>query len=81
MKEEIIKLALDIYKKTFGYELDTVTVNEDGSTTHLHSDSFLDKHPERRDSPEFTKEEEIEEANLIAMMALAFYDGKSLFNN
>lgn len=48
----------EIYKKTFAYELERIKINEDGSTTHLHSDRFLDEHPERRNSPEFTEEEE-----------------------
>jgi hypothetical protein len=48
----------EIYKKTFAYELERIRINEDGSTTHLHSDRFLDEHPERRNSPEFTEEEE-----------------------
>ena len=81
MKEEIIKLAMDIYKKTLGYELDSIQVNDDGTTTHLHSDRFLDEHPERSDLPEFTDEEEKEQAEFIATMARTFYNGKSLFNN
>lgn len=81
MKEEIIKLAMDIYKKTLGYELDSIQVNDDGTTTHLHSDRFLDEHPERSDLPEFTDEEEKEQAEFIATMARAFYNGKSLFDN
>lgn len=79
--EKIIKQAWEIYKKTLSYELDSLQVNDDGTTTHLHSDKFLDEHPERRDSPEFTDEEEKEQAELIATMARAFYDGKSLFDN
>ncbi len=50
-----------IYKKTLGYQLERVVVNNDGTTTHLHSDKFLDEHPERRESPEFTEEEEKEQ--------------------
>ncbi len=50
-----------IYKKTLSYELESVVVNNDGTTTHLHSDKFLDEHPERRESPEFTEEEEKEQ--------------------
>lgn len=79
--EKIIKQAWEIYKKTLSYELDSLQVNDDGTTTHLHSDKFLDEHPERRDSPEFTDGEEKEQAELIATMARAFYDGKSLFDN
>ena len=81
MKEEIIKLAMEIYKKTLSYELDSLQVNDDGTTTHMHSDRFLDEHPERRNSPEFTDKEEEEQAVLIATMARAVYKGISLFNN
>lgn len=81
MKEETMKLAWEIYKKTLGYELDSLQVNDDGTTTHLHSDRFLDETQERMDSPEFTDEEEKKQAELIATMARAFYNGKPLFNN
>lgn len=78
--EKTIKLAWDIYKKTLSYELDSLQVNDDGTTTHLHSQKFLDEHPERMDSPEFTDEEEKAQAQLIATMARTFYNGKSLFD-
>ena len=58
----------NIYKKTVAYDLEKVVINEDGTTSHLHSDSFLDKHPERRESPQFTEEEEIEQANFMVAM-------------
>lgn len=80
-KEEILKLASDIYKKTLGYELDRLVVNDDGKTTHLHSDRFLDEHPERKGSPEFTKEEEKEQVNSLMHLVEKFYDGHSLFHN
>lgn len=79
--EEVIKLEKDIYKKTLSYELERLVVNEDGTTTHLHSDRFLDEHPERNDSPEFTKEEEKEQANFMIHLVENFYDGHSLFHN
>ena len=60
---------MDIYKKSMAYELETVTVNDDGTTTHLHSDAFLDQHPERRDSPEYTEAEEIEQIEFLAKIA------------
>lgn len=68
--ENIVSLDLihEIYKKTFGYSLDRITINDDGTTTHLHSDEFLEKHPERVSSPEFT-EEEIEEAKFMYELA------------
>lgn len=58
----------NIYKKTVAYDLEKVVINEDGTTTHLHSDSFLDKHPARRESPQFTEEEEFKQANFMAAM-------------
>lgn len=63
---DIIK---EIYKKTLGYELESVIVNKDGTITHKHSDKFLDEHPERKDSPEFTGEEEQEQIDFIAKVA------------
>ena len=59
----------NIYKKTVAYDLEKVVINEDGTTTHLHSDSFLDKHPARRESSQFTEEEEFKQANFMAAMA------------
>lgn len=79
--EKIIKLAREIYKKTLSYELDSLQVNDDGTTAHMHSDKFLDEHPERMASPEFTDEEEKEQAQLIATVARTFYNGKTLFDN
>ena len=65
----IENIATEIYKKTLGYELDKLKVNDDGTTTHIHSDRFLDEHPERKDNPEFTDEEEIEQIKFIAEIA------------
>lgn len=65
---EFVELAKSIYKKTLAYELDTYKVNEDGSTTHLHSDKFMDEHPERT-SAEYTEEEELAALEYIASMA------------
>lgn len=65
-----LELIHDIYKKTFGYFLDRIVINDDGTTSHIHSDEFLEKHPERVLSPEFTKEEEIEEAKFIYGMII-----------
>jgi hypothetical protein len=59
------KLLHEVYKKTFAYEFEKVIVNEDGTTTYLHSDSFLDGHPERRNSPEMTEEELKEQREFI----------------
>ena len=59
----------NIYKKTIAYDLEKVVINEDGTTSHLHSDSFLDKHTERRETPQLTEEEQIEQANFMVVMA------------
>jgi len=73
MKEKENKITPDliheIYKKTFGYSLDRIVINDDGTTSHIHSDEFLEKHPERASSPEFTEEEEIDEAKLMYDLA------------
>ena len=60
-----IELIHKIYKKTLAYKLESIRVNEDGTTTHLHSDKFLDEHPERRNSPEFTEDEEKKQAEFF----------------
>lgn len=36
-----------IYKSLLYYELDGLRINEDGTTTYLHSDKFMNEHPER----------------------------------
>ena len=66
---EMTAIVGNIYKKTIAYDLEKVVINEDDTTSNLHSDSFLDKHPERRESPQFTEEEEIEQANFMVTMA------------
>lgn len=73
-ESEIIELCHNIYKKTFSYELDSLKVNDDGTVTHLHSDRFLDEHPERRDNPEYTEEEERKQGEFIADLAKVTYD-------
>ena len=70
--EGSLQMVMNIYKKTLGYELEKIKVNDDGTTTHLHSDAFLDEHPERRSSPEFTEEEENEQLKFIAAAAKIF---------
>ena len=66
---EMTAILENIYKKTIAYDLEKVVINEDGTTSHIHSDLFLDKHPERRESPQFTKEEELEQSNFMVAMA------------
>ena len=58
-----------ILEKTLAYSLESVRVNEDGSISHLHSMEFLGKHPERKDSPEFTEEEEKEMMEYVSKLA------------
>ena len=41
---EMTAIVGNIYKKTIAYDLEKVVINEDRTTSHLHSDSFLDKH-------------------------------------
>ena len=66
---EMTEIVGNIYKKTIAYNLEKVVINEDDTTSHLHSDSFLDEHPERRESPQFTEEEELEQSNFMVAMA------------
>ena len=63
------EMIQEVYKKTFVYELE----KEDGSTTHLHSDKFLDDRPERRESPEFTEEEEKDQARFVFRLSQALF--------
>lgn len=53
-----------VYKKTLGYQLERYEVTESGFK-HYHSDEFLDEHPERRETPEYTKDEELEVLDYI----------------
>jgi hypothetical protein len=73
-RDKLLEICKNIYKKTLSYSLDRHKINEDGTTTHLHSDEFLDEHPECRDNPEFTKEEELESAEYLAKLAEADYN-------
>lgn len=77
----MIEMMNEVYKKTLAYELEKVKINEDGSTTHLHSDKFLDEHPERRESPEFTEEEEKGQAKVLFRLSKAFGKFGSFFGN
>ena len=70
--EETINLAKEVYKKTLAYELDSLRLNPDGTSSLLHSDAFLDEHPDRKDSPEYTEEEELQVYKFIAEMAKRF---------
>lgn len=70
--EETINLVKEVYKKTLSYELDSLRLNPDGTSTLLHSDAFLDEHPDRKNSPEYTEEEELKVYKFIAEMAKRF---------
>lgn len=70
--KEIIEMCKEIYKKTLAYSLDKVVLNENGTRSHIHSDEFLDKHPERVNTPEFTNEEEKEEIEFLWNIARSF---------
>ena len=78
----MVELMNEVYKKTLAYELEKVKINEYGSTTHIHSDKFLDEQPERRESPEFTEKEEKEQAKfLFSRLSKAFDKFGSFFGN
>lgn len=68
-KEMTPDMVHKILEKTLAYSLESVRVNEDGSISHLHSMEFLEKHPERKDSPEFTEEEEKEMMEYVSKLA------------
>ena len=72
-RDKLLEICNGIYKKTLAYSLDRHKINEDGTISHIHSDEFLDEHPERRDNPEFTKEEELEADEHLAKLAEADY--------
>lgn len=73
-QEKLLQVCENIYKQTLGYSLEKIKINEDGTTTHLHSDEFLGEHPERRKTPEFTKSEELEQIRLVAKLVKADYE-------
>lgn len=73
-QEELLQVCESIYKQTLGYSLEKIKINEDCTTTHLHSDEFLDEHPERRQTPEFTEAEEFEQMSWIAKLAKTDYE-------
>ena len=77
----MVELMNEVYKKTLAYELEKVKINEDGSTTHIHSDKFLDEQPERRESPEFTEKEEKEQAKFLFRLSKVFDKFGSFFGN
>lgn len=58
LNDSEFRLVHEIYKQTLVYSLSKYKPNPDGSFTHVHSDKFIDKHPERKDNPEYTEEEE-----------------------
>ena len=62
---KMMEMMANIYKNTAAYDIEKVVINEDGTTSHLHSDSFLDKQQDRSETPQFTEEEEIEQVNFM----------------
>lgn len=61
-----------VMEKTIFYDLESFIPQEDGTVKHFHSDRFLDEHPERKNSPEFTEEEELEVYKFISECAKRF---------
>ena len=59
-------------EKTIFYDLESFVPQEDGTFKHFHSDRFLDENPERKNSPEFTEEEELEVYKFISLLAKRF---------
>lgn len=62
-------IVREVYKKLLIYDLCGVKVNEDGSTTWLHSDRYMDEHPERT-SQECTFDEIFNENTVKYMLYL-----------
>lgn len=61
-----------VMEKTIFYDLESFVPQEDGTFKHFHSDRFLDENPERKNSPEFTEEEELEVYKFISLLAKRF---------
>ena len=51
-----MNIAHEIFKNTLAYELIGLRINEDGTTTPLHSSLYMDMHPEL-DTDEYSMEE------------------------
>lgn len=66
MMSDIVR---EVYKKLLIYDICGVKVNEDGSTTWLHSDRYMDEHPERT-SQECTFDEIFNENTVKYMLHL-----------
>ena len=65
-------LVKEVIKKTLFWDLDSLVPQEDGTYKHIHSSRFLAEHPERKNSPEFTEEEELEVAKFLAAAVKLF---------
>jgi hypothetical protein len=57
---ETNNIILNVVKQLLVYNIDSTIINEDNTVTHVHSDEFLDNHPDRRKTPEYTEKEELE---------------------
>lgn len=64
-----LNIIKEIYKKTLAYELEQITFDNKGNMVHLHSNKFLEEHPERIDLPEFTIEEELEQLKFVTELS------------
>lgn len=62
-------IVREVYKKLLIYDICGVKVNEDGSTTCLHSDRYMDEHPECK-SQECTFDEIFNENTVKYMLHL-----------
>ena len=58
LNDNEFRLVHEIYKQTLAYSLSKYEPKPDGSFAHVHSDKFIDKHPERKNNPEYTEDEE-----------------------
>ena len=56
-REKALEICREVYKKTLAYDLMGVRINEDGSLAKLHSDRYMDEHPDA--NREFWSKEEI----------------------
>ena len=78
MENSLVKKVME---KTIFYDLESFIPQEDGTVKHFHSDRFLDEHPERKDTPNFTEEEEQEQIDFLAKIAFKMAkDYGSLFS-
>lgn len=61
----MLDICEDLFKCTLAYRMDYWSIEG----KHMHSHEFLDKHPERKDTPEFTPNEEKEHWEKVGKFA------------